>query len=148
MANLLRHSRSLATWSLLGLMGIGFSWWWCFQSVESIDERFGKSQYHRRWCWCHSIEHDWNRDGEPDFVGSLEKTFRSASIHGPLVSHRESSKCDGVLDVEVMYDSSGAIVHLSADLDRDEIAETTAKGTSAVALLESIRGSSCYPRNN
>ena len=62
------------------------------------------------------------------------------------MSHQESSRCDGVFDVQVAYDSNGKLQSLSADLDRDGLLELVGKGEVGVKLLDEVRSSSCYPK--
>lgn len=135
----------LTSVALLSSMGLLLSWW-CFRKVVSIDDTAGFSEYRRSWCWCNTISHDWNHDGTTDFAGRLQSTWRSISTHEPLVSHQESSRCDGVFDVQVAYDSNGKLQSLSADLDRDGLLELVGKGEVGVKLLDEVRSSSCYPK--
>ncbi len=142
-------NRKIVHWLLVSLLtglGISLYWWLCFRSVVTTDDRSGISEYHLSWCRCHGVTYDWNRDGLADFVGRLGSTFRWVSTHEPLLSHQESSRCDGVLDVQVNYDSTGKLQDLSADLDRDGVSEHVAEGKAGERLLEDIRSSSCYPR--
>jgi hypothetical protein len=87
---------------------------------------------------------DWNHDGVIDFLGIYGPGIDSIAHHDYLISHEESSVCDGIFDIEVDYDTSGKINQVSLDLDRDNLADEVAQGNEARSLLDEARKGSCF----
>lgn len=131
-----RHFRINRTSLLLAFAlvvsgGIGLNF--LFRTTETDNPSLGLIYHTYRWGKRYKISVDSNRDGKLDGWYMLDP---KSPVDIPTIG-KESSRCDGVFDIEVVHDSLGG-ARLSFDADRDGKADQFYQGNEATAFLHAL----------
>jgi hypothetical protein len=122
----------------VGASVLGAALLYLFRWEREDNPALGRITRKYNWGKAHQLVVDADRDGRIDGRYVVAGSFGSFSPHDRVVDGRESSRCDGTMDLHLLFDPLGRLATIEYDSDQDGKYDQFFRGSEAAEFLRSM----------